>query len=41
MRNIGDVIARNRRKKKLSQIDLAKLLGEYDISIKNAGMLAE
>ncbi|MCR5009057.1 MAG: XRE family transcriptional regulator [Oribacterium sp.] len=40
MRNIGDVIARNRRKKKLSQIDLAKLLGEYGISIKNAGISA-
>ena len=40
MKDIGRVIAKHRKRAKLSQRDLAELLAERDISISNAGISA-
>ena len=40
MRNIGEVIALHRKKRKMSQIDIATALEKYDIHIKNGAVSA-
>lgn len=40
MKNIGEVISLHRKKRKMSQIDIASALGKYGINVKNAAVSA-